>query len=563
MGEKTDFWKYKDIFRLFSGKDFRLKIFFEGIVVGVGVGLVISAFRYLLEKAESFRTYSYSFMAEYGLKGVAVRFLILVLVAGVINIIIRKAPQTAGSGIVQVKGFLLGHVKLKWARNLLGKFFGAIIAIGAGLSLGRQGPAVQIGASIGQGVSRILGRLRVEEKYLVTSGAGAGLAAAFNAPLAGVIFALEEMHKSFSPAALMSTMGAALSADFVMRQFFGAKPVLDFSGIPVLPQKYYLLLLGLGICCGIVGVLFNKILIISYKFYRRINLSFPFIPSSWFPLAPLILAGILGYYLPQVLGGGENFITALDKQNYALRFLLILLVVKFFFTMICAASGAPGGIFLPMLVIGALVGNIYGNIFTVLYQGSSELIVNFVVFAMAAVFTAVVKAPITGSILITEMTGSFQHLLPVIIVCMVAYLVSDLLKTRSIYDDLLQLTIISSEKTDNSKGKHSSLGVSENQLSNKNNGNDNSKEHYSKKENSKTIIEEVVCSSSRLEGQRVKNTEWPHGCLIISIRRGEEEIIPRGDTRIYAGDFLYILATQEEESELRILLNNLCKEKLE
>lgn len=543
-----------DIFMLISGKDFRLKVFFEGIVVGVGVGLVISAFRYLLEKAEDLRIYSYTATENSGWEGFAVRLIIMVLLAGIISTIIRIAPQTAGSGIVQVKGFLLGQVKLKWLRNLLGKFFGTIIAIGAGLSLGRQGPAIQMGASIGQGISRMLGRLRVEEKYLVTSGAGAGLAAAFNAPLAGVVFALEEVHKSFSPAALMSTMGAALSADFVMRQFFGTKPVLDISGIPILPQKYYLLLLGLGIFCGIIGVLFNRFLILSYKFYSKLNSLF--FPKLWTPLIPLVMAAILGYYLPQVLGGGESFITSLAKHNYALSFLLVVILVKFAFTMLSAASGAPGGLFLPMLVLGALAGNIYGNII-----GSTELIPNFVVFAMAALFTAVVKAPITGSILITEMTGSFQHLLPVIIVCMVAYLISDLLKTEPIYDDLYRLTVTAPEEHKKTKIKETYLGENSN-LQTKEGGKEVNTAKESYKESGKTVIEEVVCSRSSLQGKKIKNIDWPPGCLIISIRRGEEEMIPRGDTTILAGDFLYILVDHVNESELQGLISELCKEKL-
>ncbi|MGI6450538.1 MAG: ClC family H(+)/Cl(-) exchange transporter [Desulfitobacteriia bacterium] len=552
----------KDFFQLISGKNFRLKIFFEGVFTGICVGLVISAFRYLLERAENFRVYSYELSAGSGLPGIIIRFAVLILVAGVISLIISKAPQTAGSGIVQVKGFLLGHVKLKWARNLIGKFLGALIAIGAGLSLGRQGPAVQMGASVGQGISRLLGRLRVEEKYLVTCGAGAGLAAAFNAPLAGVVFALEEVHKSFSPAALLSTMGAALSADFVMRQFFGAKPVLDFSGILILPQNYYLALLGLGLCCGLVGALFNKILVQTYKLYDRLRAAFPFLPSAWFPLGPLLIAGILGFFLPQVLGGGEGFILSLAEQSYVLSFLLLLLVVKFFFTMVCAASGAPGGIFLPMLVIGALVGGSYGHALANLNQVSPELIPNFVVFAMAALFTAVVKAPITGSILITEMTGSFQHLLPVIITCMVAYLVSDLLQIRSIYDDLFQLTIIAPAKArKNRAGEEEANSPVSKPLTES--GQRYPAEEISANKYAKTIIEEVVCQGSRLEGRKVRNIEWPEGCLVVSIRRGEEEIIPRGDTKMIAGDFLYILGPQAREKELRRQLGRLCREDMQ
>lgn len=562
------------IFGFLNSKDFRLKIFLEGIIVGLCVGVVISAFRFLLEKAENFRGYSYIIAQEHGFFEIIIRFIVLGILAIVIGQIMKKAPQIAGSGIVQVKGSLLGEVKSKWLPNLFGKLAGATLAIGAGLSLGRQGPSVQIGASIGQGVSRLLGRLRMEEKYLVTSGAAAGLAAAFNAPLAGVVFALEEIHKNFSPAVLMSAMGSSLAADYVMREFFGSKPVMDFSGLPILPQEYYMYLIGLGIICGLVGVCYNKALVSSFKIFNRTGDRLPFLRKSGLLFIPLFIAGVLGYFLPQVLGGGEQLITSLSTKNYAMKALLLLVVVKFIFTIICAGSGAPGGLFLPMLVIGALVGNIYGNVLGIFFNTSPELVVDFVVFAMAALFTAVVKAPVTGSILITEMTGSFEHLLPVIIVCMVAYVVSDILRTRSIYESLYQLSLGTSSFNDiNAEITRKENNDREDQVpgnlleqSRQNNSNrvmmpdEYLIESKGQKIGSKVILEEVVCLSSRIGGKRIKSIDWPEGCLIVSICRGEEEIIPRGNTRIYNGDFLYVLIDQGQESEFRNFILSLCKE---
>jgi len=585
-----------NIFRFLNSKDFRLKIFLEGIIVGLCVGVVISAFRFLLEKAERFREYSYLLAQEYGFFEIAIRFLTLAILAIVINQIMVRAPQISGSGIVQVKGSLLGQVKSKWLRNLVGKFVGTTLVIGAGLSVGRQGPSVQIGASIGQGVSRLLGRLRMEEKYLVTSGAAAGLAAAFNAPLAGVVFALEELHKNFSPAVLMSAMGSSLAADYVMRQFFGSKPIMDFSGIPVLPQKYYIYLIGLGIVCGLVGVFYNKALISSFRIFDKIRNKIPVFWKAGILFIPLFIAGVLGYLLPQVLGGGEQLIISLSSQNYAFKALVVFVVVKFIFTIISAGSGAPGGLFLPMLVIGALIGNIYGNVLGMLFDINSELIFDFVVFAMAAVFTAAVKAPVTGSILITEMTGSFEHLLPVIIVSMVAYVVSDILRTRSIYENIYQITLetasLNSHNSasllkDNNKQADEIEQKTWEQLKQDTYNIDTAKQEltykqikYQEKDNiittvrpdvnlgknkgqkigSKIILEEVVRLSSHIEGKRIKSIDWPEGSLLVSISRGEEEIIPRGNTRIFNGDFLYVLIDQGQEREFRSFISSLCQE---
>lgn len=565
MSKSISYNKSMDIFRFLNSKDFRLKIFLEGIIVGLCVGVVISVFRFILERVESFRGYSYIIAQEYGFHEVMIRFFVLAIIAIVINHIMKKAPQTAGSGIVQVKGFLLGQVKSKWLSNLAGKFIGTILGIGAGLSLGRQGPSVQIGASIGQGVSRLLGRLKVEEKYLVTSGAAAGLAAAFNAPLAGVVFALEELHKNFSPAVLMSAMGSSLAADYVMRQFFGSKPIMDFSGLPILPQNYYIYLIGLGIVCGIVGVCYNKGLLLIFGVFNKMRNRIPAFWKSGLLFIPLFIAGVLGYYLPQVLGGGEQLITSLSSQNYALKALLLFVVVKFIFTIISAGSGAPGGLFLPMLVIGALVGNIYANILGIFFDINSEIVFDFVVFAMAALFTAVVKAPVTGSILITEMTGSFEHLLPVIAVCMVAYVVSDILRTKSIYESIYQLTLGTASlninnstvalhnniKQEDGIKQKDTLTLAPEEYLGKNKG---------QKVGSKIILEEVVCLSSHIEGKRIKSIDWPEGCLVVSICRGEEEIIPRGNTKIFNGDFLYVLIDQGQEKEFRHFILNLCKE---
>ena len=133
--------------------------------------------------------------------------------------------MAAGSGIPQVKGALLGLIKMRWFHIMWVKLTAGIIGIGAGLSLGREGPSIQLGAVAAQGVSRLLGRTRMEERYLMTSGASAGLAAAFNAPLAGVIFALEELHRNFSIMVLLPSMAAAMTATVISRALLGKMPV--------------------------------------------------------------------------------------------------------------------------------------------------------------------------------------------------------------------------------------------------------------------------------------------------------------------------------------------------
>lgn len=500
-------------------RDFRLQLFFEGIVVGLAAGVVVVLFRVLLEMAENYRVKLYNLLSHPF--SIFIWFVVLLGVALVLAAIIRKEPMAGGSGIPQVKGVLLGYYKMNWFRILVGKFFGGILAIGAGLSLGREGPSIQLGATIGQGISRMLGRLRIEEKYLITSGSSAGLAAAFNAPLAGVVFALEELHKSFSPIVLTSAMAASLTADFVASVFLGQKPIFDFRDLPILPFEYYFYLIILGLVIGVLGAFFNWFLIKSLDFYSCMNR----LPSFVKPTFPLLIGGILGFVLPEVLGGGNNLITSLGENHYGLYMLLLLLLAKFLFTMLSYGSGVPGGIFLPMLVIGALAGDIYGQVAAHYFNMNPQYVQNFIVFAMAAYFTAVVKAPVTGIILIMEMTGSFGHMYALMTVSMTAYIVSDVLKSKPVYDILLERSLASSRK-----------------------------KVYNGEEKPSVILESVVCLGSKVSGKYVKDIDWPAKCLIVGIRRGDSEIIPKGDSKILSGDTINILIQGNDVEKVTKLL---------
>lgn len=505
--------------------DFRFKLFLEGILIGLVAGIVIVLYRVLLEEAEELRIILYSFIKYGSLWMYLLFFAGLIIIGYILGIIIKIEPMASGSGIPQVKGVLLSHLKMNWLRIVVAKFFGGILAIGAGLSLGREGPSVQIGAAVGQGVSRMLGRLKIEEKYLITSGASAGLAAAFNAPLAGVIFALEEMHKNFSPIVLTSAMAASLTADFLSQYFFGQKPVFSFETLPILPLNYYIYLILLGIVIGVFGVFFNSSLVAGLNIYKKLR-----IPKELRPIIPLIAAGVLGFLLPEVLGGGHNLINSLGAKNIALNSLIILVVVKFLFTMLSYGSGAPGGIFLPLLVIGALTGNIFGDLLHQFISIDEMYINNFIVLAMAAYFTAIVRAPITGSILITEMTGSFSHLLAMSTVSMTAYLVADILKSKPVYELLLERVL-------------------------RKNGDENWGDAHNK-----VIMEIAVCLGSKLDNKRIKDINWPKDCLLVGIKRGESEIIPKGNTLLRVGDYLIILTNENREAAAQKAISNLAGE---
>lgn len=492
---------------------FRTRLFFEGILTGLATGTIVVLFRYILQKSAAGLEWLYAFLAAHTFWWTFLWIIALTAIALLLYKIVQLEPMIKGSGIPQVKGAVLRQLNMKWLKVLLCKFAGGVLAIGSGMSLGREGPSIQLGAAIGQGINRLIGGLKVEERILITSGASAGLAAAFNAPLAGVVFSLEELHKNFSPPVLLSAMAASLTADYVARNFFGVSPIFDFHTLPVLPMNYFALLLLLGLVTGLFGVFFNWSLIKSLQFYEKQRL----VAKKIIMLVPLLLTIPVGFWMPETLGGGQGLIAGIQSNQYVLMMLVLLVIVKFGLTMACYGSGAPGGIFMPMLVIGALTGGVFGQTairFLNIDPGFSH---NFVVFAMAAYFTAIVKAPITGSILIMEMTGSFEHLPALITVSMTAYIVADLLKSRPIYDQLLNRIL--------ARGNQ---------------------ELAEENVNANTILETVIFMGSELEGKMIKDVRWPKHCLLVNIKRGEEQIIPRGDTKIKAGDYIIILTNEKE-----------------
>ena len=249
-------------------------------------------------------------------------------------------------------------------------------------------------------------------------------------------------------------MTAAVSASAVVEFVFGIRPVFEtitptVKTVPLISTaitldmiysmtaiKFFVSLLILGTITGILGALFTKMLIVSLDVYDKIGLK----DTKRFAI-PLLSVIVIGMILPQILGCGNVLVDELLSSNFSLQLLIILFTGKFLFTMLCFGTNAPGGIFLPLLVLGALSGNIFVNIGIHYGFFTTDWITMFIIFGMAAYFAAVVKAPITGSVLIMELTGNFSHLLALIIVSGVAYLISDLFGSKPAYQALLERSL--------------------------------------------------------------------------------------------------------------------------
>lgn len=510
------------VYKLLSGfNQMKWSVAGKGILGGLAAGLLAVLYRLGIEYGTGISVKIYAYFRIHPI--FILPWVIAVIAAGIfIAWLVKLEPMASGSGIPQVEGVVLFGLKMKWYTVLAVRFVGGILCAFFGLSLGREGPSIQIGAAGSQAVTKRLSKSKIEENYLITGGAAAGLSAAFNAPLSGMVFALEEVHRSFSPLILLSATTASLTADLVSKYFFGLKPVLDFTPIPQLPVNLYFWLIPLGILSGFAGSVMNKSLLGFQTLYNKL-------PAFLRPIIALLIALPCGLFLPLTLGGGQNLIKFAEGAQTGISMLLIYLVVKLLFTSTSFGSGVPGGIFMPILTVGTLTGSIFG-IVAACFGLPVQYIPVFAVCAMAGTLASSVKAPVTSILLTAEMAGSLIHLLPVAVCAFTALLLSDVLKIAPIYEALLERF---AEKNGSSLHMQEKGG----------------------------LLEIPVELGSEAADRMVSEIEWPKGSLIVSLRRGAKEFVPHGNTKIISGDYLVILSSEDNEGTIRDSLKSFCRAK--
>lgn len=554
---------------------FKYAIVGEGVIIGLITGALVSVFRLMLMGADVLRDRMVEY-AEGGAARAALAALILLCIAGVISVLLGWEPEIAGSGIPQVEAELKGQKDMRWLRVIIGKVSGCALAIGGGLALGREGPSIQLGAMVGKGVSRAGHRLLTEERLLITCGAGAGLSAAFGAPLAGAIFALEELHRNFSAEVLLSTMAASTASDFVAANVFGLTPVFGFGVEHGLPLKYYWAVILLGIILGFFGILYNRTIAFMQDAFDRIGKVFARMADSLPGVSSynltdsklntkgeiasrtgrLITAFALVYILiftyPQALGSGSSLVGEISRGEYTLGALAVLLVVKFIFSTASFGSGSPGGIFLPLLVLGAVTGGVCAEVLA-LAGFDWRYITAMVVVAMAGYFSAIVRAPVTGVILITEMTGDFTCLLPLVLASLIAYLIPEYFGTEPIYVQLLHRSQRAAKGRPTSESTVYRRPASSSGITNGRTGRGLSIRDR------KTVIDAEVHIGSHMDGKSVMEFGLPLGTLIVSVLRDGVEIIPDGHTILRGGDELEILMRERDIDDVEAIIDERCK----
>lgn len=533
-------------------KNIVLPVIAYGGIAGIFSGFLVGIFnffaRYLIEYSD--KIYQAVLTHPWA---IPLFFLALALLALLMALLHKFVPNVRGSGIPNVEGVIRGFLTFKWLRTLIGTVIGSYISFFAGLPLGSEGPSVQLSAMSAQGITELMRAKLTWRRYVMAGGAGAGIAVAFNAPLAGILFAMEECHKRFSPIILLCASSAVITGTMTFRllgmvikdakwsstamlfDIKQLKPFADFKEMNSIGEFANILgiLVAIGIVIGAFAILFNVLMVNSQKITDKWVKKFPYWARL---LVAFLLTGATGLIFTKFVDGGFAMVNTgghslVDKLchnglKYSFLFLLLVICVRMILTLLCFNSGATGGLFIPMLAIGALLGAMMGIVFVKMGM-DEEYFSAVVVISMTTFFGASVRAPITAIVLVVELSGYQSDFLPVAIAIFTAFLVAEILGTTPIYDSLL--------------------------------------ERLRKQDDVKTVrrkFEVVIEKGAFVAGKHISNVIWPANALVTELMRGDgESIVPDGETMLFEGDKITIVVESSNFEETEEFVSHLVSKK--
>ena len=488
-----------------------------GCLTGIICGAVIALFLVCARVVASFA------MSVYSLPHTALAVvctLILVILCCVFTAVLQiLVPAAKGSGIPMSEGAARGMLRVKWLRSAAALIAGSLLAFLSGMPLGSEGPSIGVGGMIGDGVGRVAKKPIQFRRYLITGGSSAGLAVAFNAPLTGVAFALEETHRRFSPAILIAAFSAVVPAVMTAQLIYwgfsqssylyglGVRP--GMAALPFLTQASYKTVAALfavcgiaaisGVICALLASAFNRCIFVLSKLFGKIN-------NAFLRLLPVfLLTALCGLCLHNVIGSGEATFEHVSVSTAA-GMLILLIALRFVMTTAASGSSATGGLFLPMIAIGGITGTLIAK--AAIACGMSEKFApNVIMLTISAFFAASAHAPISAAIMCVELTASFANLLPCAVAVGLATAISGLLRTEPLYEHMME-NLYKQSVAD---------------------GDD-------------VTLSGVIPERSFICDRRIRDVLWPHNSLVTSLTRGDVDIVPDGETVLRAGDVLTIRA---------------------
>jgi chloride channel protein, CIC family len=363
------------------------------------------------------------------------RFLVPVAGSLVMGYLLYKYfPDARGSGVPQTKAALYARGGFISLSTVVGKFFCTSVTLASGIPLGREGPAVQVGGGIASVLGRALGLRPEKVKALLPVGAAAAVAAAFNTPLAAVLFALEEVVGDLHAPVLGSVVLASATSWGVLRLLLGNEPLFQVPQYQLV-TSWELIAYGiLGIAGGVVSAAFTQLLLRLRAWFKRQPAK-----TVWFqPVAGGLVVGVMGWFVPSVMGVGYQYVGDVLNDSLPLKLMLTLLALKLVATAVSYASGNAGGIFGPSLFLGAMLGGAVGSVAQHFFPGSVASPGAYALVGMGTAFAGIIRAPMTSVVMIFEITRDYAVIVPLMLSNLVSYFISSRLQKEPIYELLAE-----------------------------------------------------------------------------------------------------------------------------
>ena len=501
------------------------------ILTGIFTGITIFFFKFLAGRAENLSRTLY-FLAKESWLTVILTFVVLAALALLMSFLHKIVPECKGGGIPRSEGILRGILPIRWKKTLVCTFVGSMISFFAGLPCGSEGPAVLMGTTLGRMTGKVSKKRTGWTRHVMTSGASAGFAVATGAPLSGILFALEEIHKRIAPVLVLTVSMAVLTAtgtNLILCSLFDTSPVLfHLPNLPAFELSHVGYLILLGVLISLFVALFDSS-ILWFRKFAHVEKKGP-VPVKL--LVTFGLTGILGLYMADGTYSGHHMIDHVLEHNMTLGLLLLLLVIRLLMMLFITDSGATGGIFIPTLAIGVLAAAIITKLLLLL--GMPEELSTAVIFlGMCAFIGGTLRAPITATVLFIELSGQFSALFYIAIVVFVVSLITELFNLTPFYDAALE---------------------------------EMAEAHHHGKERKIGRFVLHISPTDFAVGKSVRNVLWPHASVIESITHSENhslEEMDDGEQRLYAGDKVVLRAAYYDEQEIFKLLRGIAGDDVE
>lgn len=436
--------------------------------------------------------------------------------------LLRIAPECRGGGIPTAVAALRGFVSFNWARGILVLFSSAMITFFSGVPLGNEGPSVQMGCAVGKGTVDVFAhKNKAWERYIMTGGACGGFAAATGAPLSGILFAFEEVHRRFSPIIFMSVSTATLASAATMEilsDLTGRKTGLfALSAQPVLPIRFIWIALAVGAVSGIVAIFFTRLYRIVNVIVSKAMGKVPFLVKM---IGVFMLSSALGLIGAGLVGSGHELIDEIFSGEASVWYLLLVyLIVRGVMLIVANNVGVTGGTFVPSLAFGALVGALCAKAVIALGVISGEYYALFIVIGMASFLAASSRIPLTAIAFSIEALAGIGNILPISVATAFAYLIIETIGIHSFTD-----TVIEHKIRDNIRGKKSEA----------------------------IDLHMTVQKGAFAEGKEIRDILWPPNCVVLSVKRADLM-----STGISAGDILHLRCLTYDKAETLLVLESL------